>query len=379
MAKRQAPKKGLEKKTFDLSKFKKDKGLTQSVAEKPLSWIPLSKGFHDAVKLPGFPIGYVSLVRGYSNTGKSTAFYEAIVGAQKLGMLPVIMETEGNFNWQHARNIGMEFQEVYGEVVDEETGEITEKIVDYEGDFIFASGDDLYEMYKTYDYKASKNTTKAQRGEPVIEDIARFMTELLDAQNEGELPRDLCFLWDSIGSLNGYQSATSKATNNQWNAGSMNVFSPIVTHRIPSSRRVGKPYNNTFICVQKIWLDNENKVIKHKGGEMMFFNSRLIVHLGGILSHGTKKLMATALGNDFQYGTETKIRCEKNHVNGIERKGVICSTPHGYVNPDELTEYKKEHRDFIHEHLNVDYDTVIEYTEEVGQLSADDKKGSEGR
>ena len=48
------------------------------------------------------------------------------------------------------------------------------------------------------------------------------------------------------------------------------------------------------------------------------------------------------LNQDFQYGTEAKIRCEKNHVTGIERNGTIASTPHGYVNPAELDEYKKE-------------------------------------
>lgn len=353
-----------EKKAFDKSAIKAKLGLVNTVKEKELTWIPLKKAFHDALKIPGFPRGYVSMIRGYSNTGKSTAFYEGIAGAQAIGDHPVIIETEGNFNWEHARNVGMVFEEV----VDETTGEI----IDYDGDFTIVRSDDLYEMFKTYDYKSSTNTTKVQRYEPVIEDVHRFMVQVLDMQAEGEFNRNIAFFWDSIGTLNGYQSATSKTTNNQWNAGAMNVFQPLTTSRIPASRREHSPFTNTFVCVQKIWLDNMNgSVIKHKCGEMMFFNSRLIVHLGGILTHGTTKLKATALGQDFQYGTEVKIRCEKNHVNGIERNGKIASTPHGYWNPDELDEYKKQHRQFIHDALNVDYNTVITYTTEDDKSSVD--------
>ena len=139
-----------------------------------------------------------------------------------------------------------------------------------------------------------------------------------------------------------------------WNAGAMGAFQAIVNFKIPASRSMESDYTNTMICVQKIWLDSMNGVVvKHKGGEFMFFNSRIIVHVGGILTHGTKKLTAKALGQDFQYGTEAKIRCEKNHVTGIERNGTIASTPHGYVNPDELDAYKTKNRKFIHDALNV--------------------------
>lgn len=354
MAGKKPTKKGaVAKKDYNISDFKDSLGIGGRVKDKELTWIPLSKSWHDAIKLPGFARGYVNSVRGYSNTGKSTAFYEAIAGAQKIGDLPVIFETEGNFNWVHAKMCGMEFEEY----PDPGTGEVK-----YRGQFIFMDNEDLYNEYANYDHQHSKMGSKPLRFEPVIEDIAMYMTKLLDAQAEGLLKENLCFLWDSIGTLNGFKSAISKTTNNMWNAGSMKIFQPIVNFRIPSSRREDKPYTNTFICVQKIWYDSMNMKIKHACGEFMFFNSRLIVHLGGIISHGTSKLKATALGNEFQYGTECKINCEKNHINGIEKKGKIASTPHGFWNPDELDTYKKERREFIHEHLNVDYGTDIDYT-----------------
>ena len=359
------PKKAIQKKTFDLDAFLESENLNTEPKDKELSWVPLSKGWFDALKLPGFPRGYVSLVRGYSNTGKSTAFYEAIVGAQKIGDFAVVIETEGNWNSEHAKKVGVKFKEV----INKETGEITEK----PDNFMLVRNKDLYNMYKNYNHQESKTMTKPTRGEPVIEDVSLFISEMIQKQEDGIIPMNLVFLWDSIGTLNCYKSACSNTSNNMWNAGAMNAFQAIVNFKIPSTRSIDSEYINTMICVQKIWLDSMNgTVVKHKGGEFMFFNSRIIVHLGGILTHGTKKLTAKALGQDFQYCTEAKIRCEKNHVTGIERNGTIASTPHGYVNPDELDEYKTKHRKFIHEALNVDYNTTIDYITEEGKLEGDD-------
>jgi len=365
MAKK-APKKAVSKQNFDLNSFKENNGYDITVKEKDLTWIPLSDSFHEALKIPGLARGYMTSFRGYSNTGKSTAMYEAVVGCQQIGDLAVIIDTETNWSWDHAKNIGVKFDEV----IDEETGEV----IDYTGDFIFMNGDDLLNKYAKFDYSSGKEGSKPLRSEPIIEDIAMFMTELLDLQADDKLPRNLCFLWDSVGSINGFKSVMSKSNNNQWNAGSMETaFKSLVNHRIPASRREGKEYTNTFGVVQKIWLDNENKVIKHKGGEAFFFAPRVIIHYGGILTHSTVKLKATSGGETYQFGIETKVRCEKNQVNGVEEHGKLASTPHGYWNPDKIEDYKKEHKDFILKHLNSNYDDfIIEKEVSIGKVETKD-------
>jgi len=361
---KQAPKKPIVKKKFDLGSFKKNNGMDMTVKEKDLTWIPLSDSFHEALKIPGLARGYFTSFRGYSNTGKSTAIYEAVAGAQKIGDLPIIIETEGNWSWEHARNIGVQFEEV----IDEATGEI----IDYEGDFIYLNGDDLLTRYQCVDYSNGKEGSKILRSEPIIEDVSRLMTELLDSQSEGNLDRNLCFLWDSVGSLNGFQSVMSKSNNNQWNAGSMETaFKSLVNHRLPASRRMGKPYTNTFAVVQKIWLDNMNTVIKHKGGEAFFYSPRVIVHFGGILTHSTVKLKATSGGETYQFGIETKVRCEKNQVNGVEEQGKLASTPHGYWNPSKIEEYKTKHKDYILARLNSTAEDFVIEREKVEDLDAD--------
>ena len=68
---------------------------------------------------------------------------------------------------------------------------------------------------------------------------------------------------------------------------------------------------------------------------------------------------------------ETKVRCEKNQVNGIEEQGKIASTPHGYWSPDKINDYKKEHRDFILGKLNSPYDD-FEIEKEEQEFSGED-------
>ena len=80
--------------TFDLDRFKQAKYLDQPVKFKPQRWIPLSKAFQDTLSIPGIPVGHITLLRGHSDTGKTTAMLEAAVAAQKMGVLPVFIITE---------------------------------------------------------------------------------------------------------------------------------------------------------------------------------------------------------------------------------------------------------------------------------------------
>lgn len=341
------------KKEFDNKSFKKNLGLgAQVVKEKELTWIPFKKAFHDAVGVPGVPRGYTAQFRGFSDVGKSTGIYETLAGAQKLGDYCIIIDTEGSFNWEHAKLVGFKFEEI----VDEDG-----VIVDYDGpDFMYFGGSDLLALYQNYDYKDSKMKTEPQRFVPVVEDIARLMNEIMDKQARGEFPHNITFLWDSIGSIGCYQGAVSNTNNNQWTAGALKrEFESILNYRIPATRREGAPYINTFVTVQKIWL-RPNAVgqptIMHNGGEGFKYGVRMIFHMGGKSTSSAKKLSAINSGRSYQFGVQTDIECVKNHVNGIELMGSICSTPHGFLNPLEKNSYVKEQKDFINGKLNTNFD-----------------------
>ena len=101
------------RKSFNLGNFKKKKGFSNaSVKFKPQGWIPLSKAFQDITSLPGIPTGHITLLRGHSDTGKTTALIEAAVSAQKMGILPVFIITEMKWSWEHAKEMGLQFEEV---------------------------------------------------------------------------------------------------------------------------------------------------------------------------------------------------------------------------------------------------------------------------
>jgi len=69
---------------FSLDNFKKNKGFSNtSVKFKSQDWIKVSDAFSEVTSLKGIPMGHITLLRGHSDTGKTTLLLEAAVQAQK--------------------------------------------------------------------------------------------------------------------------------------------------------------------------------------------------------------------------------------------------------------------------------------------------------
>jgi len=313
------------KKKFSLDNFKKSIGAAE-VPSKPLKWIPVDEGLREATGMPGVPVGYVTLFRGYSNTGKSTALMRSIVNAQKMGQFPIIIDTENNINEGNKRLTLMGF--------------------DWDGEYLLVDNEYLL---REYGLKQDKD-----RKEASIEDMAKAIYDFRDMQKSGKLPRDVYVAIDSIGTLNCIKTINAlekdDSDNNMWNAGAYEkAFMSLLNNMIPNSRKVDSEYTMTLAAVQKIWYDSMNKVVKHKGGETFFFGARMIYHFGGIITHGTRRITATSKKRDLNYGFENKVNIAKNHIDGdwggISLEGKIISTPHGFIYGDKEHEnaYKKEH------------------------------------
>lgn len=364
---KQAIKKGAGIKKKGISAWKEKVGLNVTAAnlevsnaDKPMDWLVMPKAFQEATRLTGFPIGYVNMIGGFSDTGKTTILNHVLVSAQRQGFIPVIYDTENNMDWKYLTDMGFEATPVYGEIdvehVDPETGEVTytkeNRIITYDGDFIYFNNNILAAKYGQYDYSTGKET-KNKRKEAVIEDIAASMKELLDAQDNGEIDQGFVFVWDSIGSINSYKSYKSVTNNNMFDAGSVSIaFSNILNNRIPSSRKMSSPYTNTMVAISKIWLDSMTApmaapTVKYKNGNTFFYACHgLIVHVGGALTSGTKKLKAVSKGATYRYGLETKIKVVKNHLPSpynVTYEGNMICTAHGLIDKEELPQYQKEH------------------------------------
>ncbi len=311
------------KSKFDLNAFKDKKGLKQNVKFKEQEWIPLSSAFQDVTSIPGIPMGHIVLLRGHSDTGKTTALLEAAVSAQKRGIMPVFIITEMKWSWDHAKMMGMEVNEV----VDKKTGEIT----NYDGNFIYVDRETINS----------------------IEDVAGFILDLMDEQKKGNLPYDLLFLWDSIGSVPCEMSIKSNKNNNEWNAGAMSTqFGNSVNQRITLSRKESSPYTNTLVCINKVWtLKAESPMgqpkLMNKGGYAMWFDSTFVVTFGNVMSAGTSKIKAIKDGKQVEFAKRVNIQIDKNHINGVTTRGKIVMTPHGFINDNdrELKGYKDARKD----------------------------------
>ena len=338
------------KKNFSLDNFKKKIG-AEDVPSKPTEWVAIDEALKEATGMPGVPKGYVTLFRGYSNTGKSTALMRSIVNAQKKGDLPIIIDTENNINIGNERLTLMGF--------------------DWEGDYILVSNKFLLDNF-------GKKQDK-ERKEASIEDMAQAIYYFIDQQDAGYLPYDLFFGIDSIGTLNCIKTINAleknDKDNNMWNAGAYEkAFMSILNNNIPNSRRIDSTYTNTIAAVQKIWYDSMNKVVKHKGGETWYFGARLIYNFGGIITHGTKRVTATSKKRDVNFGFENKVNIAKNHVDGalggISLEGKIASTPHGFIYADEagIAKYKKEYILHFRNILEDDTLTVDDITIEAKDM-----------
>jgi len=307
--------------SFDLNKFKEKKLLSSNVKFKDQKWIPLSKAFQDVTSVPGIPQGHIVLLRGHSDTGKTTALIEAAVAAQKQKVLPVFIITEMKWNWEHAIQMGLDVKTI----VDESTGEI----LNFEGNFIYVDRETLH----------------------TIEDVAAFILDLLDEQKKGNLPYDLLFLWDSIGSIPCELSIRSNKNNNEWNAGAMSTqFGNSVNQRITLSRKESSKYTNTLVCINKVWtakaeMPMGQPKLMNKGGFAMWFDATFVVTFGNISNAGTSKIKAIKDGKQVEFAKRTNIQIDKNHINGVQSRGKIIMTPHGFINDTdkELKTYKDAH------------------------------------
>ena len=332
--------------TADLEKFKKGKNLSAGVVFKEQSWIPLSQAFQDTLQIPGIPVGHITLLRGHSDTGKTTALLEAAVSAQKLGILPVFIITEMKWDWNHAREMGFQFEEV----ADPATGEV----VDYKGFFLYIDRERL----------------------ECIEDVAGFIADILDEQKRGTLPYNICFFWDSVGSIPCRMSIEKSTNNDEWNAGAMSQqFGNFINQRIVLSRKASQPYTNTLVAVNKVWVAKPDSpmgqpTLNNKGGNTMYFDSSLVITFGNIARAGTNKIKATKNGKEVEFAKRTRISCDKNHVTGVTAVNKVIMTVHGFINDDkkELDNYKKQYSD---QWMKVLGSSTFDVVEEETGLSPD--------
>ncbi len=310
----------------DFSSIKKK--FSKEAEYKPDRFLDLGDAFLDATGIPGPAIGHLNMFLGHSDTGKTTALVKSAVDAQKKGILPVFIITEQKWSWDHAELMG------------------------------FNKEDDFYLFNSDFEY---------------IEQITDFINEVLDAQEKGEIPHDILFLWDSVGSVPCKMTYEGKG-GKQHNASTLaDKIGMGLNQRISGSRRKDKQYTNTLIIVNQPWVELPDNPfgqpkIKAKGGEAIWLNSTLVFLFGNQKGAGTTKISITKDKRKVKIATRTKISIMKNHVNGLGYEdGRILVTAHDFMKGRDdseekksIEQYKSEHGDYISNMLGVNVTDAID-------------------
>lgn len=324
---------GIKKKEISLSSIK-DKFSTKT-KYKETEFYNCGQAFYDACGLPGPVLGGISMFLGHSNSSKTTAMILAAADAQRKGHLPVFIITERKWSWEHSIELGLKASK-------NENGE-------WDGDFIF---NDSFEY---------------------IEQMTDYINELLDAQEKGELPYNLAFFIDSIGSIPckmTYEGRGGKMANASVLSDKIGMG---LHSRITKTKKEDYPYYNTLVVINQPWVDNDmtnpmaQPEIKAKGGESLWLASSLVFLFGKQKKAGINHIDATKNGRKVSFAIRTRISILKNHINGLGYKdGKIIAVPQGYIadTKEALDNYKKEYSQYWSGILSGDGEVNFEESED---------------
>lgn len=288
--------------------------------------------FFDACGLPGPVLGGINIYLGHSNTSKTTAMILAAADAQKKGHLPVFIITEKKWSWPHSVELGLK-------ATKNENGE-------WDGDFIYND---------SFDY---------------IEQLTDYINELIDAQEKGELPYNLAFFIDSIGSIPCKQTFDGGGGTMHDARVLADKIGRGLHSRISKSKKEDYPYINTMCVIVQPWVQLPDSpfgqaTIQPKGGQALFLAASLVFLFGNQKSSGVSHITATKNGRTVSYAVRTKISILKNHINGLGYKdSKIIAVPQGYISDttEAIDKYKKEYSQYWNAILGGDGEIKLDET-----------------
>lgn len=299
----------MAEKKFDLDAYKK-KIKQREVTYKKDSFIPVDECLQAVLGLPGIPRGHVTQIYGRSDTGKTSLLFHIAAQCQAAGELPVVYITEKKVDWDRAKSMGF----------------------DKDGNAL------IEESYGT------------------LEEVFKDILEKLAEQARGELPKNIVFLWDSIGNtLSEDEFKDDKSGNRDIKATMMKAAKVIkgylrhVGPKINETRKVEVPNNATIIFLNQAYMTPPppgsygipGKLTPY-GGDGIWYAASLVIQTKRI-----GKLEAQVDNVKKKFGTRSRVTIEKNHINGIEQSGDFVITPNSII-PDEkkaIDSYKADNKE----------------------------------
>lgn len=291
-------------KKFNLEEYKK----TIQLADTPLkkdSFIVLNEAIQETLGLPGIPLGHTTQIFGKSDSGKSSLAFHIAAQAQKQGILPIFLITEGKVSWDRAQAMGVD---------------VNNAIIE----------NTLY-----------------------IEDIFKSIDKFLADQAQGRLPVDIVIIVDSIGNTISVDSLKENADGTVEMGGAMMKASKVLRekmrvfgHKINNTRKVSYPKSAGLVFINHAYtvppqFPGGMSSIAPYGGEGIWYAASLVIR-----TKKTKTLKATVSGVEKGFGIVSKLTVDKNHVSNVTNSGEFVVTADTIIpnQPQAIKDYKDEHK-----------------------------------
>ncbi|NJO65309.1 MAG: hypothetical protein HC836_46605 [Richelia sp. RM2_1_2] len=292
-------------KKFDLNEYKKS---IQS-ADTPLKpdlFITLNDALQAVLGLPGLPLGHINMIFGLSDSGKTSLVLHSVAQAQKMGILPVLILTEGKFSPERAQLMGVD-------------------------------PDNCIIEYVQY-----------------LEDIFVKIDRITSDVTMGVLPKNVMIFVDSIGNTVSIDSVTENKDGTTETGGAMMKAAKVLreklrvfSHKINNTRKISSPYfvGLTFVnhaYTQPPKFPGAPSSIVPYGGDAIWYASSLVIR-----TKKGKTLKATVSGQEKGFGIISKLTVDKNHISNVTNTGEFIVVADTIIAHDDkvLKEYKEKNKE----------------------------------
>ncbi len=304
-------------KEFDVSKYLQSQQKTLPTIEyKEESVVEMPKPFKKALGIEGFALGHISMIYGFSDSGKTSFLLSAVKSCQDQDILPILIITENKLT----------------------------------RDRIVQAGVDLTKVILVEDLK-------------YLEQVYNYISEKAQEVIDGKLPMKTMIFWDSVTGSPSEESFSvdkngtiEKHFDNRKNANVIGFYSNIVASRIAETRR--KEYdgilglvmvNQAYVGEKPKWPAGAPAPIIAAGGEKVWFATSVAVEV----KEG-QRLKTKVKDTYFDYGLVSKVVLKKNHLSSVSCAGeVVFMGQDVYENDPKIQkEYIENHKEEWEKLLN---------------------------
>lgn len=283
-------------KKFNLESYVKKEEIEETVY-KPLQYVVMPECFQKAIGLPGIALGHSTMLYGLSDSGKSDILLKIAKEAVSQDIVPFLIVTENKLDKERLDLYGLKHGE---NCIVEET---------------------ITTLEDVYDYISMK-----------VHDIQK-----------GKLKQNAIILWDSWAGTHSRETIDIDKDNGKIlkkhsvmkNAQVGGQYNSIVMKRIASTREMNCDFSLGLVMVNQAYTSPPEypgapASIVANGGNKIWFPLSL-----SILVKEGKRIKTVIKGQEYKIGLVTKLRVDKNHINGIYTEGEILLSGPDMLEPTD--------------------------------------------